>query len=162
MRLVTFWLIMLGLLLVAKHSLADSISVRGGPSLQDGKPSGETKYFGVRGETEAGVGYVATEIGGWVDNAGNGRKSSLISKVQLGINPGNRVGVYGKVFIGPAIITSTDSMLGGHFQFAQDFGIGIRDRDTFVEFGYSHVSSAGLSKPNKGRDWISFSAGVLF
>lgn len=162
MRLVTFWLIMLGLLMVAKHSLADSLSVRGGPSLQDGKPSGETKYFGVRGETESGVGYVATEFGGWADNAGSGRKSSLISKAQIGVNPGSKVGVYGKVFIGPALISGTDTMLGGNFQFAQDFGIGIRDRDTFVEFGYSHVSSAGLSKPNKGRDFLTFGAGIFF
>lgn len=161
MRLVTFWLIILGLLMVAKHSLADSISIRGGPSLQDGKPNGEAKYFGVRYEAPLGIGYVATEGGGWVDN-GEGRKSSLVGKLQLGVAPGQRVGIYAKGFLGPCAISATDGLLGGLFQICSDIGVGFRDTSSFIDFGYSHISSAGLSKPNKGRDLVIFSAGVLF
>ncbi len=161
MRLVTFYLVLLALLLCAQHALANSISIRGGPSIQDGKPDGSAKYLGVRQESPAGVGYVATEFGGWADSQ-VGHKSSAIAKAQVGVNPGSRVGVYGKAFLGIAVITGTDELLGGHFQFVEDIGVGVRDHDTFVELTYSHISSAGLSSPNKGRDFIVFGMGVLF
>ncbi len=161
MRLVTFWLIMLGLLMIAKHSLADSISVRGGPSLQDGKPNGESKYFGVRYEAPLGIGYIATEGGGWVDN-GEGRKSSLFMKGQVGAVPGPKIGVFGKAFLGPCFISAIDTMLGGHLQFCTDIGVGVRDKDTFMSVGYGHVSSAGIYSPNTGRDWLTFEVGVSF
>lgn len=161
MRYVIFWTAALTLLFHATARAEDSYSFRGGPALMNGSPTGTAKYFALRNETHQirGV-YSAVEGGGWVDRVGGGRKSSAVGKAQVGINPGSEKGVYGKAFLGIAALSHTDSLLGGHGQFTQDFGVGFRDYYTAFDVTYSHFSSAGLAKPNRGRDWILFSVGV--
>lgn len=147
--------------LLVPSALAD-MALRGGPALIDGGPTGTAKYFALRGETKEFRGiYTAVEGGGWVDR-GAGRKSALVGKYQVGVNPGSERGIYGKAFLGIAGISSTDCLLGGKAQFSEDFGVGFRDYDTAFEVAYSHFSSAGLFKPNKGRDFILGSIGVRF
>jgi len=147
----------------SRNAFPSDYSVKGGPALLDGAPSGESKYFAIRSEQYQFHGvYTALEGGGWVDNGGEGRKSSLITKAQLGVSPGQSNGIFGKVFTGVCAISSTDTMLGGHGQFCTDVGIGFRDRDTYMGVGYMHVSSAGLSRPNKGRDFITLEMGLRF
>lgn len=148
-------------LLASTPSTLADWQLRGGPGLIDGSPTGSVKYFGIRHEQHElrGV-YSALEYGGWVDRAGGRRSSSAVLKAQIGVNPGAERGVYGKAFIGLAAISHTDSYLGGQGQFAQDFGVGFRDYYTNFEVAYSHFSSAGLAKPNKGRDFVLFSIGV--
>lgn len=143
-------------------ALAADYSVKFGPSIQDGETNGSAKGFGIRREEDVfyTLGW-ATELGGYVDNGGHGRKSAGLFKLQLGARPGPRTGVFGKAFAGPCVITQRDSQLGGEFpQFCTDIGIGVRDPFSFMSVTYGHISSAGLRFPNAGRDFLSFELGI--
>jgi hypothetical protein len=145
----------------APATLAADYSARFGPGIQDGAMTGVTKSFGIRYEEYLIRGiYFGGEAGGYVDNAGYGRKGAGVGKLQLGVKPGPHTGLYAFAFVGPAGITATDSRLGSHFQFATDAGVGIRDMNNFVNIGYSHISNAGIKLPNKGRDYVVFTIGV--
>jgi hypothetical protein len=153
------WLL---LLLLPISYADDSVLLRGGPSIIDGSPSGQSKIFGIREESYQLRGfYTATELGGWVDQRET-TQDSLFAKFQLGVSPGEDVGVFAKAFTGPALISHTDSLLGGHLQFATDIGFGVRDNHTSVALVYTHFSSAGIATPNKGRDFLVLEAGVRF
>jgi hypothetical protein len=119
--------------------------------------------FGLRREAYSLYGvYLAQEVGGYVDNSGEGRKGAAFAKLQIGAAPGPEIGVFAKAFVGPCLISSKDVLLGGYGQFCSDLGIGIRDRTSFVAIGYSHISSAGLARPNKGRDYLLGEVGLRF
>ncbi len=91
-------------------------------------------------------------VGGWIDNSGNGRSSSAFVGVQLGFEVDNK-GIVGSVFTGPALITQTDSYLGGNFQFYNSLNLGFRDTNSnYIGIMYRHLSSAGIASPNVGRD----------
>jgi hypothetical protein len=150
-------------LLLPKCLYAADWSVRFGPSVQEGTTNGSAKIFGLRHEGYEfyGVSF-AQEVGGYVDNGGRGRKGSALAKFQVGTTPGPETGLFGKAFFGPCYISTTDTQLGGHGQFCSDVGVGIRDRASFMAVNYSHISSAGLSMPNHGRDWLVFETGLRF
>jgi len=159
---IIIWTIALtALFCITSRANATDYSVRFGPGIQGGSPTGSTKMFGVRSESHLirGV-YSATEVGGYVDNGGGGRSGAGIVKVQFGVKPGQHSGLYGFGFVGPCVITATDTQLSTHTQFATDIGLGVRDMDTFMSVGYSHISNAGIALPNKGRDYLLFSVGV--
>jgi hypothetical protein len=138
-------------------------SLRFGPSVQAGAPDGSAKLFGLRREAYQFYGvYLAEEIGGFVDNGGKGRSGSGFGSVQLGVEPGAEVGMYGKAFLGPCVITARDSQLGGFGQFCSNVGLGMRDQYSFLGVNYVHMSSAGLAMPNHGRDWLVFEMGLRF
>lgn len=63
---------------------------------------------------------------------------------------------------GLAYITTPDSYLGGHTpQFNGDLYVGLRDKNNMgLGMRYSHLSSAGLILPNKGRDFVTVEIGV--
>lgn len=80
-------------------------------------------------------------------------------------------GGYGFIGLGPQVragalelnsawmvggITHPDAVLGGPFQFAQEFQVLVRDQTSGMALGieYSHISSAGIHMPNYGRDMI--------
>jgi hypothetical protein len=95
------------------------------------------------------------EVGGWADSAGHGRHSSGFGSISTGIDskPGYLVL---RFTTGLSMITSPDEMLGGRFQFNQDFLMGFADkRKHIIGISYKHISSAGIYEPNKGRDMIS-------
>lgn len=93
-------------------------------------------------------------VGGWLDNAGNGKSSSGFAGGQLGFEV-NRDGLIAGIFSGPALISNTDVLLGGHFQFMDDLHIGIQDKqNNYIGIIYRHLSSAGLEMPNIGRDMV--------
>lgn len=148
----------------SRNALAADYSVRFGPSIdKEGKTDGGTKIMGVRREERLMDGLsTAFELGGYVDNSGHGRKGAALGKAQLGVTPGMEKGIYGFGFLGPCIITAKDKLLGGYGQFCTDIGFGIRDKESFMTVGYSHISSAGLAMPNAGRDFLLFSAGIRF
>lgn len=93
------------------------------------------------------------EAGGWFQlDEGDGRKSSAYGAGQLGIEANGFL--IARVAIGPALITTPDSYLGGIFQFTTDIFIGIKgDNENTLGFKYKHFSSAGLEMPNEGRDF---------
>lgn len=141
-------------------ALAADWSLRFGPGMEDQQLTGATKAFGIRREEEitGGIHY-ATELGGYADNIPT-RRSAGVAKLALGVKPGSEVGLYGFGFAGPCGISATDNYLSTHFQFCSDFGVGLRDRKTFLNMGYSHISNAGIKLPNRGKDWVLFSIGV--
>lgn len=159
--LVVFWL----MLLIALFNItarADDWAMFGGPAILDNQTSGESKIFGFRTDTKWIMGlYHTSELGGWVDNR-PGMKKSVYAATKLGVQPGQQNGLFGKAFIGPALISSTDASLGGHLQFSEDIGVGVRDQESMMSITYKHFSSAGLASPNKGRDWITFEMGFIW
>lgn len=95
------------------------------------------------------------ELGLFADSSGHDRLTSGFGFYSAGVevNPGYFVI---RSLWGVGLITSPDSMLGGHFQFTQDFLIGVRDkRQNMIGLVYKHISSAGLELPNKGRDFLT-------
>lgn len=93
-------------------------------------------------------------VGGWLDNAGNGKSGSALASGQLGFEV-NRDGLVAGIFSGPAMISNTDVLLGGHFQFMDDLHLGIQDKDgSYIGIVYRHLSSAGVEMPNVGRDLV--------
>jgi hypothetical protein len=96
------------------------------------------------------------EIGFWSDHSGrDGAKSSAFGSYSIGVEP-TAGALYVNFFQGVGLISSPDTVLGGPAQFFEDFGFGIRDQKTKVSIGfqYKHISSAGIFKPNQGRDTL--------
>lgn len=93
--------------------------------------------------------------GGWIDNAGNGRTGSALVSGQLGYEV-NSNGLVGSVFCGPTLISHPDQqLLGGYFEFMEDLHLGIQDEHgSYIGIMYRHISDAGLTSVNIGRDII--------
>jgi hypothetical protein len=95
------------------------------------------------------------EVGGWADNAGDGRKHGGFGSASIGLEPQLDI-FYINAFWGVGAATHPDTMLGSHFQFVQDFGVGFKDaRGVGVGFSYKHISNAGMTEINRGRDFIT-------
>lgn len=167
---VAFWLFLLICAFRFFPAQGDDFSFRMGMGMNQQAPTGSIKIFSLREESHLFYSiHQAVDVGGWVDNladtswyADHNRKDSFYGKYMLGVKPGPQVGTYAKAFVGVAGLTAKDSQLGGHFQFSQDLALGVRDKRSFVEIGYTHFSSAGIYKPNKGRDFVLFGVGVTF
>jgi hypothetical protein len=161
---LVFWTIAITVLFyMTSHAKADEVVIRGGTAIIDNSPNGASKVFGIRHESDSDFGiYSAQELGGYVDNRGDGRRSSMLLKYQLGVMPGPQVGIFGKVFTGPCVITSPDTVLSSWYQWATDFGFGVRDDLTSLSITYSHISNAGLKLPNQGRDFVVLEMGFAF
>lgn len=96
------------------------------------------------------------ELGYYVDKlSGYGHKSSLFGFYSWGIRV-NTPNFYVQSFWGVGGIGTGDTVLGSGFQFTQDLGLGIVDKDgTGIGINYKHISSAGFNNPNTGRDFIT-------
>ncbi len=66
-----------------------------------------------------------------------------------------------RYWIGPSLITTTDSYLSSQFQFNHDLEVGIKSKNG-IEFmlGWKHMSNAGIVPPNLGRDWVGAGIGI--
>lgn len=159
--IVSIFLFVLIVILCPK-ALADEYSFKMGLGIIN-KPTSEVKAFGVRHESKLfAMIHDATEFGLWTDTGKDkGRKGAAFVQYQWGIRPQSEH-LYAKAFIGASALTSTDSQLGGNFQFAEDFGFGFQDKDSFVGLCYGHKSSAGFFRPNKGRDFLQLELGIRF
>ena len=101
--------------------------------------------------------YWQNKLGYWDDNSGNpNRSSSLYGTSGLGmVVHAHHIEV--RSGIGLAMISSTDSYLGGMFpNFNENLGIGFRDEDG-GGFGveYNHISNSGVFRENVGRDFVN-------
>lgn len=94
-------------------------------------------------------------VGGWLDNGGNGRKSSAYVCDQIGFEVNNN-GFVGNVFTGPSLITSPDNvLLGSPLEFQDTAGLGLQDaHENYYGVRYTHFSDAGLTPVNIGRDSV--------
>jgi pectin methylesterase-like acyl-CoA thioesterase len=62
---------------------------------------------------------------------------------------------YVSYFIGPAILTETDTILGSNFQVFHKLSIGYRDdQDKRIGLFIKHFSDAGISNANYGRNFV--------
>jgi hypothetical protein len=155
------WLLFL--LLLTTSSFADTVFKYGVNVPSGDKKLATTKALFI-GEQSKLLGSVISqwELGGWFDNSGiEGRKSSVLGSVSLGVHV-NAGYLFTQALIGPALMLPTDSNLGGPLQFNNDFALGLRDPETkaAIGFAYKHISSAGIFKPNKGRDFIMFRVSI--
>jgi hypothetical protein len=135
----------------------DQIIVGGGIGVFHSADRGlsETKMLSL-GVQEDFWGAIKTRgtVGGWLDNSGPPKSDSGFVSGQMGWEV-NRDGLIAGAFTGPAIISNTDSLLGGHFQFMDDLHLGIQDKEgNYIGVMYRHFSSAGLATPNIGRDIV--------
>jgi hypothetical protein len=94
------------------------------------------------------------ELGGWTDSRCDLKRSgSFFTDAAFGVSV-NAGYFYAQTLFGGAFLSATDSYLGSHLQFNEDMGIGIKDaRGVGVGVSYKHMSSAGIFKPNTGRDF---------
>lgn len=94
-------------------------------------------------------------VGGWLDNAGNGKTGSALISGQLGFEI-NSNGTIGSIFAGPCLISHPDEvLLGGYLEFMEDFHLGLQDHgNNYIGVFYRHISDAGLTSVNIGRDVV--------
>lgn len=150
-------------LLLAQTVAAETIVKFGAqiPKGQEGLGGSKTLYLAYQNHFN-GPFIFQTEGGFWIDNVGGGRKSASLLGTSLGVHV--KAGyVFAQALTGPAVITDRDTILGGNLQINNDIAIGLvgEDGNTFG-VAYKHISSAGLSSPNKGRDFIMFRVGIPF
>lgn len=73
----------------------------------------------------------------------------------IGVSTMSRSGMFLKVFFGPLLLTNWDDRLGGLFQFNNDLELGLKGQNGFaIGVNYKHISNAGITQPNLGRDFI--------
>lgn len=103
-----------------------------------------------------------TEVGYYNDASGHGRRGSGFGNAGLGLEVDPGVFVFRSVW-GVGGITTPDTMLGGRFQFNHDFLIGVRGQNgALIGANLKHISSAGLNRPNLGRDFLLLHAELPF
>ncbi len=94
------------------------------------------------------------EGGYFGDSSGHGREPSGFGSGELGVEADPGYFVLRSLW-GVGFITTPDAMLGGPVQFNQDFLIGVKGNNgAIIGLDYKHMSSAGLERPNLGRDFI--------
>jgi Lipid A 3-O-deacylase (PagL) len=95
------------------------------------------------------------ELGLFTDSSGHGREASAYGFYSVGIEV-NADPLVLRSLWGAGLISSPDALLGGRFQFTQDLLLGIRGKNgNLIGLDYKHISSAGIYKPNKGRDYLT-------
>jgi hypothetical protein len=114
----------------------------------------ETKGLSLAYQSEFMFFRTKLDGGMWWDSR-EGGKPSAFGFAGLGVEP--QYGpIYVNFFQSVGLISHTDQYLGGHFQFMEEIGLGFRDlkEGTSVGLFYRHISNAGLTQINKGRDYI--------
>lgn len=111
--------------------------------------------FGYRLELCNGI-YWQNKVAYWLDQSGDPRRKNsfylstglgmLVDLKPIEIRVGTNLG----------FLASRDSYLGGHFpQFNEELYVGVRDkRGNGIGVKIEHISSAGFSQPNQGRDFV--------
>jgi hypothetical protein len=99
--------------------------------------------------------YQRFNVGGWLDTRGQGNSSAAFGGYQIGFEVTNDV-FQGSVWTGPAVISGTDSELGGILEFNETIFFGVVDKNQdSIGVAYNHFSDASIeSGPNRGRDYI--------
>lgn len=83
-----------------------------------------------------------------------GRKDSFYGALSWGYRVHLPLGLFASAFFGPGFITHPDTQLGGRFQFFHDVNVGVMQDGFGMGLGFRHLSSAGLNRPNIGRDFL--------
>jgi len=104
--------------------------------------------------------FVRPEAGWFEDLSGHGESSLWVSPL-IGVRTISHFGPELHIAVGPAYLQNPDQVLGGHFQFSLEGGVGISDGKTSLGLEWKHLSSAGIEMPNQGRDFISIQLRIL-
>jgi hypothetical protein len=111
-------------------------------------PAGSGLYQFEYGPTQA----IKFKIDGGATLA-DGQKASGFGSLQGGLEVVGDGGTFAGLFFGPALITTPDAKLSGHFQFNLSGAAGVKNRAGYgVGMKWEHFSNAGLILPNYGRD----------
>ena len=159
---VSKWFALILLICSPDLAWADAVAKYGVMIPKECESLSATKAVFVSKQSSLGGPFIKQlEVGGWDDTDGRGRKSSGMASASAGLNV-NAGYIFAQALVGPAIISTPDKLLGGRFQFNNDFALGLRDPKTGASIGaaYKHISSAGLEHPNEGRDFILFRVGI--
>lgn len=149
----------LGLVFLSASVMAeDTTIIKYGIGVADsGKESlAETKYLGVGQQLPLFSDFLVTqwEVGAFADNAGHSRKSSAFAFYGLGVHV-NAGSVYAQSVFNLGLISTPDAYLGGPFQASEDMGVGLQSKSgASMGLHYKHISSAGIERPNNGRDFL--------
>lgn len=84
---------------------------------------------------------------------------------QIGVGVEPKAGAfYIHFFQSIGAVSREDNYLSGYFQFIEDLGLGIKDErsGTAIGFSFKHISNAGMSNPNRGRDMLGLQVRIPF
>jgi hypothetical protein len=149
--------LLLLVLLLTSLAHADELVLDGGLGVFDTKGTSisQNKYLKLGLQEDLwGAFKQRMNVGFWLDNRGAGYSNAGFVGYQIGFEVTNSV-FQMSIFSGPTLISSTDSQLGGVFQFNETLFLGIVDKNgNAIGPVYSHFSSAGIEFPNQGRDYF--------
>jgi hypothetical protein len=158
-------LLLLCSIFLSTQCFADAIIFRYG--LGFGAPNqagrGEIKWFSLGIEQEKPAPWVTkAEIGVISDMKQDiGRRSGLFASWSAG--PKMQLGpVQTRYLWGVGYLSHPDQLLSSRFQFTHDLIIGLYDRKSGLSLGYKHISNAGITLPNRGRDFLTLQAETYF
>lgn len=131
-------------LLLPNIAFSDDI-VRLGPNLNDNTPG---SFFGYayRGSLYNDV--IIHQLEGSIWFLSNKVSVNAFYKIGPQLKLDN--GLYSDILIGAGGVSLTDHKLSSHFEFSEEIEVGYKR----VGIGFMHVSNAGLSNPNSGRDFL--------
>ncbi len=100
--------------------------------------------------------YTRVEGGMIYDLRDDARHPCGFAQASIGVEPQAWGTLYVHFFQGVGVVGPADSYNSGLFQFFEDAGMGFRDKrnGTSVGMSYKHISNAGLSGSNRGRDLL--------
>lgn len=155
-------LILLVAAILSHLALADvSLSVGTGKGIMGdhGTPFERAAALGYQYQFGTGI-FIRPEAGWFMDISGQGM-SSFWAAPLVGVRAKSQVGPELHLAIGPGYLQNPDQVLGGHFQFSIEGGIGITDDKFYIGLAWKHLSSAGFEMPNHGRDFITAQIRIL-
>lgn len=85
---------------------------------------------------------------------GDGQQGSWWGAALLGVEAHTDLGADLSIGVGPAYLGNPDAVLGGHFQFNTEFGLGLSNKDVAIKLAWMHLSSGPIYPINLGRDFI--------
>jgi hypothetical protein len=154
--------ILIALIFISQLAQADvvlSVGTGKGITGESGTPFERMVALGYEHDFTAGF-FVRPEAGYFLDISGQGL-SSMWAAPLFGVRAVSQVGPILHLAVGPGYLQNPDNILGGHFQFSLEGGIGIVDSHFGIQAVWKHLSSAGFEMPNHGRDFIALQVSYL-
>jgi hypothetical protein len=154
---------LLPLLLLAQTASAGEGYFRYGFGIWDDVPQGTVKYFSLGYQEPLGSVIRLQGDIGLITDSNVGRASSGILSLSTG--PRTRLGpFYAECLWGVGYLTHPDgSRLSGHLQFVNDVSVGlVGENGATFGLSFRHISNAGISQPNIGRDFLTLRVGIEF
>lgn len=126
---------------------------------QNGTPFERTGIVGYQFQLPKSV-FIQPQAGYFLDTSGD-TKSSIFASTLFGVEAKALAGPVLHLGVGPGYLQNPDQILGGHFQFNLEGGIGLCDGNVCVKLIWTHLSSGGIEMPNLGRDFICAQVSIL-